>query len=232
MKIKYILSLLICYTVTSAFAQSKCSRFYPLEEGTSFQYTLYNNKDKVDGTTEYMVTDVNNENGNTNATMKIKFVDSKGKNVIESDYKISCTDSGIKMDYQSLFPTQMKQQYEEMGMEMEITGTDIQIPNNLTVGQTLDDSNINVNMSMTGMKMKINIDNYDRKVEAKETVTTAAGTFDCYLLTEKTKSKVMMANQEMSSKIWLAENIGMVKQETYNKKGKLMSRMELTKFSK
>jgi hypothetical protein len=232
MKIKYILSLLICYTATNIFAQSKCSRFYPLEEGTSFQYTLYNNKDKVEGTTEYKVTDVNNENGNTNATMKIKFVDSKGKNVIESDYKISCTDDGIKMDYQSLFPTQMKQQYEEMGMEMEITGTDIKIPNSLTVGQTLDDSNINVNMSMTGMKMKINIDNYDRKVESKETVTTTAGTFDCYLLTEKTKSKVMMANQEMSGKIWLAEDVGMVKQETYNKKGKLISRMVLTEFSK
>lgn len=230
MKIKYILSLLICYTATNIFAQSKCSRFYPLEEGTSFQYTLYNNKDKVEGTTDYLVTDVHNADGNTNATMKLKFTDSNGKNIIESDYKISCTDSGIKIDFQSLFPTQMKQQYEDMGMEMDITGTDIDIPNNLTVGQTLDDSNINVSMSMTGMKMQINIDNYDRKVQDKETVTTAAGTFDCYLLTEKTKSKIMMANQEMSSKTWLAENVGMVKQETYNKKGKLISRMELTEF--
>lgn len=230
MKIKYILSLLICYTATNIFAQSKCSRFYPLEEGTSFQYTLYNNKDKVEGTTDYLVTDVHNADGNTNATMKLKFTDSNGKNIIESDYKISCTDSGIKIDFQSLFPTQMKQQYEDMGMEMDITGTDIDIPNNLTVGQTLDDSNINVSMSMTGMKMQINIDNYERKVQDKETVTTAAGTFDCYLLTEKTKSKIMMANQEMSSKTWLAENVGMVKQETYNKKGKLISRMELTEF--
>ena len=41
-----------------------------------------------------------------------------------------------------------------------------------------------------------------------------------------------MANMEMSNKVWISEGVGMIKQETYGKNGKLMSRMELTKYSK
>jgi len=42
---------------------------------------------------------------------------------------------------------------------------------------------------------------------------------------------MMMANQTFPSRLWLAEEVGMVKQESYNKKGKLMSNTILTKFS-
>ena len=166
------------------------------------------------------------------ATMKLTYTDDKGKNILESDYNITCTGNGVKIDYESLFPSEMKKQYEDMGMEMEITGTDIEIPNDLSAGQTLDDANVSVSMDMGAMKMKINVDTFDRKVEKMESVTTPAGTFDCYLITEKSKSKVMMANMEMSNNVWISEGVGMIKQESYGKNGKLMSRMELTKYSK
>jgi hypothetical protein len=203
-----------------------------MEEGSTFQYTMYDKKDKVEGVTDYVVSNVENDGGNTMATMKLTYTDDKGKNVIESDYNITCTGNGVKIDYESLFPSEMKKQYEDMGMDMEITGTDIEIPNDLSAGQTLDDANISVSMDMGAMKMKINVDTFDRKVEKIESVTTPAGTFDCYLITEKSKSKVMMANVEMSNKLWISEGVGMIKQESYGKNGKLMSRMELTKYSK
>lgn len=214
------------------FGQNSCSKYYPMEEGSTFQYTMYDKKDKVEGVTDYVVSKVENSGGNTTATMELKFTDDKGKNVLESDYNITCTGDGVKIDYQSLFPSQMKKQYEDMGMEMDITGTDIQIPNSLSAGQTLDDANVNVSMDMGAMKMNINVETYDRKVEKEESVTTPAGTFNCYLITEKSKSKVMMSNMETSNKVWISEGVGMIKQETYGKNGKLMSRMELTKFSK
>ncbi|MFS4468475.1 hypothetical protein [Maribacter sp. 2210JD10-5] len=231
MRTKIIIALTLLYSSTNLFAQNNCSKYYPMTEGTKFQYTMFDKKDKVEGTTEYVISEVDDSRGETEATMKTKFTDKKGKNVFESDFKITCTGEGIKIDYKSLFPSQMEQQYKDMGMEMDITGTDIQLPNNLSVGQTLDDANVNVSMNMSGMKMKIDVDMTDRKVEKKESVTTAAGTFDCYLITEKSTSKVMMANQETSNKVWLSEGVGMVKQESYGKNGKLMTRMELTKFN-
>lgn len=231
MKIKLLIGAVVLFITPSLFGQNSCSKYYPLEKGSSFQYTMYDKKDKVEGVTDYIISEVEESAGATTATMQLTFTDDKGKNVLESDYKITCTGDGIKIDYESLFPSQMKKQYEDMGMEMDITGTDIEIPNNLSVGQNLEDANVNVSMDMGAMKMNINVETYDRKVEKMESVTTSAGTFDCYLITENSKSKVMMANQEMSNKVWISEGVGMVKQESYGKNGKLMSRMELTKFS-
>lgn len=232
MKNKFFLGLTALLSLTVLNAQNNCSTFYPMEEGASYSYALYNKKDKLEGTTDYTVSEVNTSGSNTYATMQIKFVDAKGKNAFESDYNITCTGDGIKMDYKSLFPSQMQQQYTDMGLEMDITGTDVELPNNLSVGQDLEDANVNVKMKMSGMNMSIDVNTTDRKVIGKESVTTSAGTFDCFVITAKTKSKVMMANQEMNDKMWLSEGVGMVKQETYGKNGKLMSRMELSKFSK
>jgi hypothetical protein len=118
-----------------------------------------------------------------------------------------------------------------MGMEMEISGTDIELPNDLSVGQDLADANVAITMKMTGMNMSIKVDQLNRKVEKKENITTPAGTFDCYVLTQDNISETMGVKQTLESKLWLAEGVGMVKQETYKKNGDLANQMQLTKFN-
>ena len=211
-------------------AQNSCSKFYPMEEGTSFQYTNYDKKGKTEGVLNYTISSVTDNGSSTTATFDMKFVDKKGKDVFNSDYNITCENGVVRIDYESLFPSQMMQQYAEM--DMDITGTDIELPNDLSVGQELADANVSIAISMSGIKMKTTVDQTNRKVEKKESITVAAGTFDCYLVTETNISKTMGAKIEMTTKQWLAEGVGMVKQESYKKNGNLMSRMELTKFSK
>ncbi len=225
-----LLSLSMGTTLTQA--QENCSAFYPMIQGASYQYSMYNKKDKLEGTTNYLVSKVNDAGGITKATMQLTYVDAKGKNTFESDYGITCMGDGIKIDFKSLFPSQMEQQYKDMNVDMDITGNDVQLPNKLSVGQNLEDANINVDMSMSGIKMKIAVNTTDRTVAAKESVTTPAGTFDCYVITSNITSKAMMSNIKMSDKLWLSEGVGIVKQESYSKKGKLESRMVLTSFSK
>jgi len=202
-----------------------------MEEGTSFQYTMSNKKGKTEGITDYSITNVENSGGLTTATMNMKFTDEKGKEVFVSDYKMTCTKEGIKVDYNSLVPSQMMQQYTEMGLEMDISGTDIELPNNLSVGQQLTDANVTVKISMTGMNMSIKVDQVNRKVEKKETVSTSAGNFDCYVITQDNISETMGVKQSFLSRLWLAEGVGMVKQEMYKKNGDLMNLMELTQFN-
>lgn len=216
----------------SGLAQDGCSKYYPMVEGATFQYTMYNKKGKTEGVTDYTITDVGSDGGTTTATFDMKYTDDKGKELFNSDYNISCSENGIKIDYESLFPTAMMKQYEDMGMEMDIKGSDIRIPNDLSVGKELEDANVTVAIDMGAMKMNFSVDMTDRKVEKTESVTTPAGTFDCYLITEHNTSKTMGTTQEMDNKVWLAEGVGMVKQEMYKKNGDLMSRSELTKFSK
>lgn len=220
------------FLIISTAISQDCSKFYPMEEGTSFQYTMTNKKGKTEGVTDYSITNVENSGGTSNATMNMKFTDEKGKEIMVSDYKISCTGGTVKIDYNSLVPSNMMKQYTDMGVEMDISGTDIELPNDLNVGQDLADANVAMTIKMTGMKMTVKVDQINRKVEKKESITTAAGTYECYVLSQDLISETMGAKQTMQSKSWLAEGVGMVKQETYNKKGELMNKSELTSFKK
>lgn len=220
------------FLVSSTALSQNCSKYYPMEEGTSFQYTMTNKKGKTEGITDYSITNVENTGGVTTASMNMKFTDEKGKEIFVSDYKLSCTGDVVKIDYNSLVPAQMMKQYTDMGVEMEISGTDIELPNNLSVGQGLDDANVAMSIKMPGMNMNIKVDQLNRIVEKKESVTTPAGTYECYVITQDNVSETMGVKQTMQSKLWLAEGVGMVKQETYNKKGDLMSKSELTSFKK
>ncbi len=220
---------LILFVIGGALGQN-CSKYYPMNEGASFQYTTYNKKGKVDGIADYKVTDVSTNGGATQATMNIELKDEKGKEVYTTSYTFSCSDNKVTIDYESLMSNSMIEQMKDM--EMEITGTDIELPNELRVGQALSDANVAMKIDMGGMSMNMKVDMVNRKVEKQENVTTPAGTFNCYVIYSDNESKMMMANQSFPSRLWLAEGVGMVKQETYKKNGDLMSNTVLTSFSK
>jgi hypothetical protein len=230
MKTNLLLVLFFLIGILSLTAQDNCSKFYPMTEGVTMEYTNYNKKGKVEGVSSYTVTNSDTDGNTTNATMAINLKDEKGKEIYSNDYKLSCTGNMVTLDYESLLPSDMMNQYGDM--DIEVSGNDIEIPNDLSVGQNLADANVTMNISMSGINMKIAVDMLKRKVEKKENVTTPAGTYDCYVLYSENQSKVMMANQVYPSRVWLAEGVGMVKQETYKKNGDLMSSTMLTAYSK
>jgi predicted RND superfamily exporter protein len=230
MKTNLLLVLFFLIGILSLTAQDNCSKFYPMTEGVTMEYTNYNKKGKVEGVSSYTVTNSDTDGNTTNATMAINLKDEKGKEIYSTDYKLSCTGNMVTLDYESLLPSDMMNQYGDM--DIEVSGNDIEIPNDLSVGQNLADANVTMNISMSGINMKIAVDMLKRKVEKKENVTTPAGTYDCYVLYSENQSKVMMANQVYPSRVWLAEGVGMVKQETYKKNGDLMSSTMLTSYSK
>jgi hypothetical protein len=229
MKTKSLLVLFFLIGIISLTAQDNCSKFYPMTEGVSMEYTNYNKKGKVEGISSYKITETNTVGNTTNATMAINLKDEKGKEIYSTDYKLSCTGNMVTLDYESLLPSDMMNQYGDM--DIEISGNDIEIPNDLRVGQNLNDANVTMKIGMSGINMNIAVDMLNRKVEKKESVTTPAGTYDCYVVYSENQSKMMMANQVYPSRVWLAEGLGMVKQETYKKNGDLMSSTLLTAYS-
>ena len=229
MKTKSLLVVFFLIGIISLTAQDNCSKFYPMTEGVSMEYTNYNKKGKVEGISAYKVTETNTVGNTTNATMAINLKDEKGKEIYTTDYKLSCTGNMVTLDYESLLPSDMMNQYGDM--DIEISGNDIEIPNDLSVGQNLNDANVTMKIGMSGINMNIAVDMLNRKVEKKESVTTPAGTYDCYVVYSENQSKMMMANQVYPSRVWLAEGVGMVKQETYKKNGDLMSSTLLTAYS-
>lgn len=218
--------------ISAVSGKTLCSKYYPMEEGVAFQYTNYNKKGKEEGFADYKVSKVAEVDGETKATLSVKYSDKKGKAPFESSYGITCTDNGVKIDFESLFPADMREQYESMGVAINLSGTDVELPNDMEVGQALADANIDIAVDMGMMKMKISVGIQNRLVEKRETITTPAGTFDCLVISEETNSKVMMKNMKVTSKLWLAEGVGMVRQESYSNKGDLVNRTELSMFKK
>ncbi|MDF0717972.1 hypothetical protein PY092_17545 [Muricauda sp. 334s03] len=230
MKRYFLLLLLAVLAAPNSQAQSACSTYYLLADGANLQYTNYDRKGKEDGQINYSVTNVEGSGDNVSATMMMEMVDKKG-NTYTSDYEITCDGNVVKIDFKSLMNEQMLSQMGDV--EMDISGTDVELPNNLSVGQELPDANISVKMKMGGaINMNTNVETINRKVEKQESITTPAGTFDCYVIYSETKTKMMMANSTFPSRTWLAEGVGMVKQESYNKNGKLVGSMVLTQLSK
>ena len=120
-------------------------------------------------------------------------------------------------------------QYKDM--DIEIDASKLEIPSlDADTGTQLADGSLTINTgSDSPISFTMNIDITDRKVESRETLTTPAGDYDCLVITQNISTK-MIVRVKASSKEWYAENIGLVRSESYNRKGKLIGYSVLTKF--
>jgi hypothetical protein len=208
-------------------SQSTCSQYYPFNEGSTFQFTNYDKKGKTTGIVDYLVSNVNTLDGVEVATIASSVKDEKGEVLFESSYDITCENDQVSIDFNSLVNPQMMQQYQDF--DVEVSGTNIDLPNNLSVGQELPDASMLMTINM-GIMMNFTVDITNRKVIAREDVTTSAGTFDCFVISYNSDIKMGFKRKGIS-KQWIAEGVGMVKQEEYNKKGKLVSSSKLTAYN-
>ncbi|MEP3836473.1 MAG: hypothetical protein ABJM36_02445 [Algibacter sp.] len=225
MKTKIISLITLLYISYASFSQNPCEAYYPFEVGANFEMTNYNKKGKKEGAVNYEVTTIENNE----ATIKTIILDAKDKEITTTSYKITCEGNRISIDFKSMMRQDMFKQYKDM--EMDITGNNIELPNDLQVGTTLKDANMNMAIDMGGIKMNMSVTLINRKVNNKESITTPAGTFNCFVLSYKNEMKMGM-KMTFTIKEWIAEGVGVVRTETYNKNGKLMGYSELTSFSK
>ncbi|MBU2951914.1 hypothetical protein KO493_14535 [Tamlana agarivorans] len=209
-------------------AQSSCSSdYYPLDKGTVYELTHYDKKGKVDWITKNEVTATTS----STATVHTVQTSSDGEEKINASYTVKCEANGIAMDLNQIISEQIAANMTNPDIKMEMSGTDVIVPNDLKVGQTLPDSELNLDIIAPSTTINCHVETSERKVIGEESVTTPAGTFDCVVMTQKTDIK-MLVSKHTNSKIWLSKGVGVVKQETYNKKGKLQGRDVLTSFKK
>jgi hypothetical protein len=191
--------------------------------------TNYSKKGKVVAVTDNSVISVTTSGGTATATINSIVKDKKGEVISDGEFQINCTGNEVSIDVKSLMSPNLFDQFE--GMETDISGTNVVIPNDLSVGQTLPDASMKMDVDMGGINMSMTVLMTDRTVEGMETITTSAGSFECYVISYTSNIKMGM-NRTGKAKQWLSKGVGMVKQEDYNKNGKLTGSSELTKFSK
>ena len=182
----------------------------------------------MSGSSYQKVTKYKKTSDGAEATILFKTFDKKNKAVGESYLEVACEGGIFYFDMKGYINQQMVSAYEDMEVALETEN--LELPGKLTIGDVLKDGFLIMEISNSGIKimtMKISIT--DRKVESKESVTTKAGTFDCYKISSivTTKTPVKM---EMSTAEWFSIGTGMIKSESYSGSGKFMSKTELSEL--
>ncbi len=210
-----------------------CKTYFPMEKGKQFELSYFTDKGKPEGRTEYEISDKQETLNGLMSTVHMKTYDKKDKMVMETDFGVKCEDGVFSVDIRGILNgAQMEQMQAMEGMDISVTTVDLEIPSSLSVGDRLKDGKLEMKMKAAegGMAlMSFNTYITNRKVEAWESVTTPAGTFDCIVISSDIQAKSGFINMNFQGKEWIAENVGVVRSENY-RKGKLEGYTELTKF--
>jgi len=208
-----------------------CTFYYPDVEGAKIELTHYDNKDKITGRSEQEVITIEKAGSNIKAIIKNKYFDKKDEFVFENEMEVSCIDGVFYIEMNNYLNEQALAGFKDM--EMEIKGDNLQFPPGMKVGDVLDDGTVTMSFNSPGMSMmNMSTTIKNRKVEAIENITIAAGTFKCFKISYDIETETFMKKITSKAIQWFSENVGMVRTESYNQNGKLDSYFVLTGIQK
>jgi hypothetical protein len=227
--------IVLILTLMALDSHSQCDSYFNFKEGAEYEMEHYSAKEKLTGKSLSQVISIEDNGGVLIATIKGTAFDKKGDEISSMDFEYLCEDGVLKMDLNKFIPKEM---YGGSDVSFEMEGEFLEVPSNLEVGQTLKDGMIESKMVMEGnpamANMTMTVKILNRKVESMESITTPAGTFSCFKITYNMESstKVMGMNTTvtLSSIDFLAEGVGVVRTESYDKKGKLSGYSILTAY--
>ena len=225
------LLILLAFTATFAIAQD-CTLYIPGNVGTELHYEITNGKGKVQGAYTHKMISKKESGGQTTFEILQTFMDPKSPEsvLLQDTIRFRCKDNVFYIDMDKYLNQSQMEAFKDM--EIKVITEDLIYPRKLSPGMTLNDGSIRVEMVGGMMNMAITTNIVNRKVEAHETITTPAGSFKCYKLSEDIQSKMAFVNTKLHSVVWIKENIGTIRSETYNKKGKLDGVTQLVKIVK
>jgi len=230
MKKKLISTVIMCFVIVLGVKAQECNAAVFLKKGTVLEYTSFTKKGKEDGKSIHETTAVKNDDGKFTADIKSTIIDKKGKEAMTLDYQAVCENGLFSVDMSRFMNSAQLQQYGDEGkFSLEMEGNALEFPADMSSGSVLNDGNFTARVKsndFTIITMTFDITN--RKVVGTEKITTKAGTFDCQKVTFDFNSKAGIIKVRGSGIEWYLKDKVVVKSESYNKKGKLLSYSELT----
>lgn len=230
MKLFSKFSLAVFFTMVTLLpaVSQDCEAYFPMKEGAFIETRNYDEKDKLQGISKMTVLQKQTAGARVSVTVDVKSYDDKEKELMNTTMEVYCENGVFYIDMKKFLDQQTMESFKDMEVAME--SENMEFPSNLQPGQTLKDARITVSASSGGMKLfSMNVWITNRKVEAIEDITTPAGTFTCHKISSDVETKMMM-KISVKSVEWYAKNVGTVRSESYNNKGKLTGYTLLTDF--
>lgn len=225
---KTIFTILISAFFLSVTAQ-ECSQYYMQTPGKQLVYYQYDKRERHDITTIYEVTEVTHEAGGQRIAIDMQLIDATNDEVIvKGDFEALCSLGVTSVEPRSMIAPGLLDQYS--GMEYTIEGDNLTMPNNLEVGQILPEAKVTMKVNAGGIGLKTKVIRTNQIVDRRESITTPAGTFNCYVITYTNILKMGLAKTYYTT-VWVTEGIGMVQEETRKSNNRLISRTVLQNIS-
>ncbi|MEP7253225.1 MAG: hypothetical protein ABI683_12620 [Ginsengibacter sp.] len=210
------LLLITFFSLIASFLYSQdCGTYYFFQNNKTVEMTIYNKKGDATGRQVYTVSSVNTTAGETTATIDSEMFDKKDKSIAKATNVIKCNNGEIMMDMKMNIPQTGQTNTDASAT---VSSAFMDYPASMNAGDQLKDASMQMDVETRGMKQSIDMQVTDRKVESKETVTTTAGTWECYKITSHTKMKIKTMGIGMPMNFdtteWFAPGFGVVKTES------------------
>jgi len=208
-----ILFHLFVLCVTEVLSAQDCSNYYYLQNNKVIEMTISNKNGKESGKMTYTVSDSKKTGSTTTATINSEFVDAKGRSITKGTNNVKCENGVMQMDMKVFIPP------AQASGSATASEFYLEYPGQMNIGDQLKDGHLAMDSELSGgIKSSIKIDITDRKVEGKESVTTTAGTWECYKITSNNRIDTRIAGIgipiTMNVTEWFAPGFGVVRTES------------------
>src|SRR5215207_7266763 len=187
-----------------------CKNYYYMTDNAKVVMTVYDRKGKESGTNTWLITNARKTGAAFQSTVNSSFIDEKGKEIAKSSGTYTCENGLLKADIRMSMPQQQMAVYKDA--EAKFDAVYLEYPSNMSIGQTLNDADFKMEVEQKGgLKTKINLKEVNRKVEAKEKVTTPAGSWDAFVITYEANFRAEIGGIgipfTINGKEWFAPNV-------------------------
>ena len=230
----FTLTILLTGIAIGLSAQN-CNGFYFFTENAEVVMTVYDKKGSEGGKLTYKISGVSKSGNNATAGFTSEFVDEKGKSLSKGAGKLKCTGGVLYVDAKVSVPQTSMAAYKDMDVKGEESF--VEYPSSMSAGQTLKDVNFSMEVhNKGGLYSTVTLTQANRKVSGKETVTSPAGSWECWKISYDSQFKATMMGIgipiNMKTTEWFAPGFGVVKSESFSKNGKLLGSTLITSVKK
>lgn len=217
---KTLFLLSTCLGFFSLNAQD-CKNYIYLQGNKTIEMTIYNKKGDANGKQVYKISDVTGSGSSISALVNSEMFDKKGKTISKASGNYKCNGGVMMVDMKMSIPSAQMEQFKDA--EVKADNVYIEYPAAMNIGDQLKDGNISMDIDNKGLKQSLSMSITNRKVEGKESVTTTAGTWECYKISSKAKLTIKTAGigipMNFEQTEWFAPSFGIIKTESRNGAG-------------
>jgi hypothetical protein len=196
--------------------------FFAMKKGMVQVVAQKDAKGKVTSQSRNTITSITGSKNAYAIDYESEILDAKGKpankdNPLILNYRVVVANGQLYLDLKSMFGA------VDGLASVKAAGSIPRIPNNLKAGQTIDDAKASARVSFINYSANWT----EGKCEAEEEVTTPAGTFTAFKISQKVNSRVMGIRVDGTMNTWYVKGVGSVKTEMIDRNGKVISSAEL-----